>query len=165
VSYIIRPEQLGDEAQIAAMMERAFLGHPYSDGDEADVIARLRDDGDLLLSLVAATQDQVIGQASYSAAQLSNKEEGWMVLGPIAVDPDFQGEGIGRTLIEHGEQAMRNMGAKGITVLGDPAIYARFGFAQHTPMKLDGALGEYLQVKSFGAEIPSATITYARAFG
>ena len=161
----IREERRGDEPAIRAMTLRAFEGHPYSDGDEADVIDRLRADGDLVLSLVAFDGEAMVGQATYSAARLSNGEEGWMVVGPVCVEPARQGQGIGRALIEAGEAAMRTRGAKGITVLGDPALYSRFGYAQHTPMRLEGELGEYLQVKSFGAPIPDATIAYAPAFG
>jgi predicted N-acetyltransferase YhbS len=124
----------------------------------------LRRDGDLLLSLIAVDGDKIIGQVTYSEAILSNGETGWMVIGPVAVDPARQGEGIGRALIAAGEQAMRDRGAKGITVLGDPELYARFGFEPNTPITLEGDLGPYLQVRSFGAAIPEATITYAPAF-
>ncbi|WP_120077390.1 GNAT family N-acetyltransferase [Aurantiacibacter odishensis] len=165
MTWTIREERAGDEPAIRAMTLRAFEGHPYSDGDEADVIDRLRADGDLLLSLVAVEDGEIVGQVTYSSARLSNGEDGWMVFGPIAVEPARQGEGIGRALMDAGEQAMKARGAKGITVLGDPALYARFGYVQHTPLTLEGELGEYLQVKSFGAPIPSATLTYAPAFG
>jgi len=165
MSWTIREERPGDEAAIRAMTERAFAGHPYSDGEEANVIDRLRADGDLVLSLVVTEGEAIIGQATYSAAKLSNGEEGWMVIGPIAVDPSQQGRGIGRALMDAGEAAMKRRGAKGITVLGDPALYAKFGYKRYTPIRLEGELGEYLHVKSFGAAIPVATISYEPAFG
>jgi len=160
----IRPERPGDEATIRAMVRRAFTGHPYSDGDEADVIDRLRADGDLLLSLVAEQDGSIIGQATYSPALLANGEKGWVVLGPVAVDPAHQGKGLGRELIEAGEAIMRERGMKGITVLGDPGIYARFGFAPDTPMWLAGELGWAFQVKSLGGPIPATEQRYVRAF-
>ncbi|MEN7538064.1 GNAT family N-acetyltransferase [Aurantiacibacter flavus] len=165
MSWTIRPERPGDEAAIRALTQRAFLGLPYSDGDEADMIERLRSDDDLLLSLVAEDHRGIIGQITYSRALLSNGEDGWMLIGPISVAPARQREGIGRALIEAGEAAIREMGAKGITVLGDPQLYGRFGFAQHTPLRLEGELTEYFQVKSFGADIPEATVSFAPAFG
>jgi putative acetyltransferase len=94
MSWIIRPERQEDEAAIRTMTLRAFAGHPYSDGDEADVIERLREDGDLLLSLVADDEGTVIGQVTYSHARLSNGEDGWMVVGPVCVEPSRQGEGM-----------------------------------------------------------------------
>lgn len=165
MSWTIREECAGEAEAIRALTERAFDGHPYSDGDEANVIDRLRADGDLLLSLVAVGGKTVLGHAAWSAARLSDGSTGWLVLGPIAVEPAQHGKGIGRALIETGEAHWRARGAKGITVLGDPAFYSRFGFAQHTPLTLPGELGEFLQVRSFGTPIPAATISYVRAFG
>ncbi|WP_137680666.1 GNAT family N-acetyltransferase [Aurantiacibacter suaedae] len=165
MSWTIRPERAGDEAAIAALTQRAFAGHPHSDGSEAEMIARLRRDEDLLLSLVAEDGGEIIGQVTYSRAHLSTGDDGWMLLGPISVAPTRQKEGIGRALTEAGEAAIRKMGAKGITVLGDPQLYSRFGFAQHTPLRLKGELADYLQVKSFGAAVPEATVSFAPAFG
>lgn len=160
----IRPERAGDEAAIRDMVVRAFVGHAYSDGTEQDVIEQLRTDGDLLLSLVAVEGDAIIGQITYSPAILANGEEGWVVLGPVAVDPAHQGRGLGRQLIEAGEEIMRARGASGVTVLGDPALYAHFGFATDTPMWLAGELGWAFQVKSLGPPIPATEQRYVRAF-
>lgn len=165
MTYTIRPEQPGEEVAIHDLVTRAFDGHPYSDGDEQHVIDRLRADGDLVLSLVAVEGDTIIGQITYSRAILLNGDDGWYVLGPVAVEPVHHGKGIGRALIETGEAAMRKRGAKGITVLGNPEIYGRFGFKQETPMWLAGELGWAFQVKSFGAEIPACEQRYVRAFG
>lgn len=165
MKWKIREEQAGDEKAIRELTRRAFEGHPFSDGDEQDVIDRLRADGDLVLSLVAESDARIIGQVTYSRAILSNGEEGWMVVGPIAVEPSHQGMGVARSLMEAGEDAMRRLGARGITVLGDSELYSRWGFRQYTALKLDGGLAEYLQVKSFGSEIPAATLSYAPAFG
>lgn len=160
----IREERPGDEAAIHDMVRRAFIGRPYADGDEQHVIDRLRADGDLLLSLVAEQEGTIIGQITYSPALLENGEDGWVVLGPVAIDPAHQGKGLGRTLIEAGEAIMRARGVKGITVLGNPQIYGRFGFAQNTPMWLAGELGWAFQVKSLSGPIPATEQRYVRAF-
>jgi putative acetyltransferase len=164
VSQSIRPERPGEEAAIRDTVIRAFAGHAYSDGVEQDVIDRLRADGDLLLSLVAEQDGAIIGHATFSPAILENGEDGWVVLGPMAVDPAHKGRGLGRKLIEAGEAIMRERGAKGITVLGDPELYARFGFATDTPMWLAGELGWAFQVKSLGPPIPATEQRYVRAF-
>ena len=160
----IRLEVPGDEDAIRDLVRSAFIGQPYSDGDEQAVIDALRADGDLLLSLVAERDGGIIGQITYSPAILLNGDRGWVVLGPVAVDPPHQGRGIGRALIEAGEAIMRDRGVQGITVLGDPAIYGRFGFAQNTPMWLAGELGWAFQVKSLGPPIPATEQRYVRAF-
>lgn len=164
MSYTIREEQPGEDQAIHAMVTRAFEGHPYSDGDEQDVIDRLREEGDLLLSLVAVQDNTILGQVTYSPAILMNGALGWVVLGPVAVEPSHHGQGIGRALIEAGETIMQERRVKGITVLGDPEIYRRFGFEQDTPMWLAGELGWAFQVKSLGAEIPACEQRYVRAF-
>ena len=160
----IRPERPDEAAAIHAMVTRAFDGHPFSDGDEQDVIDRLRADGELVLSLVAEADGRVLGQVTYSRALLASGEQGWFVLGPVAVEPEHHGKGIGRALIEAGEAAMRERGAKGLTVLGNPDIYRRFGFLQNTPMWLAGELGWAFQVKSFGGPIPDTEQRYVAAF-
>ena len=161
---IIRGEQPGDEAAIHDMVRRAFIGRPYADGDEQDVIDRLRADGDLLLSLVAEAGGAIIGQITFSPAILMNGDRDWVVLGPVAIDPAHQGTGLGRALIVAGEAAMRAAGKAGVTVLGDPAIYGRFGYATGTPMWLAGELSWAFQVKSFGCAIPACEQRYVRAF-
>lgn len=165
MTLALRPERAGEEAAIHALTARAFAGHPHSDGAEPHVIDRLRAAGDLVLSLVALEDDAIVGQVTYSRAILADGSQGWMALGPIAVEPARHGQGIGRALIERGEAEMRALGAKGIVLLGDPAIYRRFGFRQHTPMQLPGELGEFLQVLSFGDPIPAAQVSFAPAFG
>lgn len=164
MNFTIREERDGDEPAIHAMVTRAFDGHPYSDGDEQDVIDRLRADGDLLLSLVALDGDTIIGQAAYSPAILLNGDTDWVVLGPVAVEPAYHGRGIARALIEAGEAEMKNRGKGGITVLGNPDIYSRFGFELGSEMWLAGELGEFFQVKSLGAPIPATEQRYVRAF-
>lgn len=164
MSLILREERPGEAAAIHDMVTRAFRGHAYSDGDEQHVIDRLRDDGDLLLSLVAVDGETILGQITYSPALLMNGDLGWVVLGPVAVEPSHHGQGIGRALIEAGEAIMNERGVKGITVLGNPEIYGRFGFVQNTPMWLAGELGWAFQVKSLGADIPACEQCYVRAF-
>lgn len=164
LDLVQRPEQPGEASAIHALVARAFEGHPYSDGDEQHVIDRLREDGDLALSLVAVLDGQLVGQVAYSPAILMNGETDWYVLGPVAVEPAHQGQGIGRALIEAGEAAMRKRVARGLTVLGNPEIYRGFGFAQNTAMWLAGELGWAFQVKSFGGPIPACEQRYVRAF-
>lgn len=49
-------------------------------------------------------------------------------LGPVAVLPDHQHQGIGTQLIRQGIEQCRQMGSRAMVVLGDPQFYARFGF-------------------------------------
>lgn len=160
----VRAERSGDEAAIHAVNEAAFRDHPHSEGMEPFIVEALRTDGDLALSLVAEVDGAIAGHAAYSKAILSNGDDGWFTLGPIAVLPDRQGQGVGRALMEAGERHWREADAKGIVLLGDPAIYARFGFVRDTPLHITGPLAEYFQVLAFTDAVPEASVTFARAF-
>ncbi|MBO9517600.1 MAG: N-acetyltransferase [Porphyrobacter sp.] len=161
---IIRPERPGDEAAIFAVTEAAFTGHPHSEGTEPAIVDALRADGDLVLSLVAERAGEIVGHVAYSPAALSGGDEGWMALGPISVHPNQQGQGIGRALVEAGSKHWQEAGAKGVVLLGDPALYGRFGFVRETPLHITGPLAEYFQTLPFTAEIPASSVTFAQAF-
>ncbi len=49
-------------------------------------------------------------------------------LAPVAVLPEHQRRGVGRALIEAGNQRIRGTGCPFIIVLGHPDYYQRFGF-------------------------------------
>lgn len=162
--WLIREERPGDEPAIHRVTEAAFKGHCHSEGTEPAIVDALRADGDLALSLVAETDSGIVGHVAFSPARLSGDETGWYTLGPVSVLPERQGQGIGRSLIESGIAHMRNAGAQGVVVLGDPDLYARFGFARGTPLHIAGPLADYFQVLPFVAEAPSATVGFAPGF-
>ena len=113
---------------------------------------------------MAELEGDLVGHAAYSAAILSNGEQGWFALGPIGVLPPRQGLGIGRALVEAGSAMLRDRGASGIVLLGDPDLYARFGFVRDTPLFISGPLAGYFQVLPFVDEIPEAQVRFAPAF-
>lgn len=163
--WTIRPELPGDEAAIYAVNEAAFANHPHSEGTEPAIVDRLRADGDLTLSLVALDDGgEIAGHAAFSAAILSNGEEGWEVLGPIAVLPDRHGQGIARAMLAEAEAILRARGAKGMVLLGDPALYARLGFTRQTPLHITGTLAEYFHAMHFIDDVPNAAVSFAPAF-
>ena len=53
-----------------------------------------------------------------------------MLLGPIAVHPTRQGEGIGGFLIREGLARARDAGVARVLLVGDAPYYSRFGFAR-----------------------------------
>lgn len=59
-------------------------------------------------------------------------DEGWpaLLLGPIAVHPIRQGEGLSAELIERSLALARNDGWRRVVLVGDAPYYGRFGFAQ-----------------------------------
>lgn len=161
----IRAELPEDVAAIRSVTAAAFIDHPHSDGTEPAIVDALRADGDLALSLVAEIDGEIIGHVAFSRAILSSGEDGWYALGPISVTPERQGQGIGRALVEAGIAHWRAAGARGLVLLGDPALYGRFGFVRGTPLHIEGPLAEYFQVLPFVPAIPASSVTFAPAFG
>ena len=161
----IRPERAGDEAAIHGVVAAAFDGHPHSDGSEPGIVDALRADGDLAISLVAEEGGAIVGHVAFSPVSVSDGCQGWFGLGPAAVDPARQGEGIGTALIERGLDLLRDRGAAGCVVLGDPAYYARFGFAHDPALTYPGPPPEYFQRLVIGNSGAQGVVAYARAFG
>lgn len=56
-----------------------------------------------------------------------------VLLGPLAVCPSMQGQGMGRALVGHGLQAARDAGWDICLVSGEPSYYLPFGFEAAPP--------------------------------
>lgn len=59
-----------------------------------------------------------------------------ILLGPLAVEPALQGQGIGRALLHHGLTAVRRAGHGICVVVGDPGYYRPFGFVNAASLGL-----------------------------
>ena len=162
---MVRREKPADIPIIRTIVSDAFEDHLHSDGREAAIVDALRREGDLSLSMVAEVDGEIVGYIAFSQSLTSDGERGWVALGPVAVRPDRQGTGIGRALIERGIAMCYGLGAKGVVVLGDPALYRRFGFKPDTPLCIDGELDNYFQVLPLSTPAPEATLDFAPAFG
>lgn len=161
----LREERAGDEAVIAALASAAFEGVPYSDGTEAAIIDALRKAGALTLSLVAEDERGICGHAAFSPVRISGEGAGWYGLGPVSVAPERQGAGIGGALIREGLTRLREMGAAGCVVLGDPGYYPRFGFQADPALRYAGAPAEYFMALNFTGAEASGEVTYHPGFG
>jgi putative acetyltransferase len=162
----IRPEQPEDAAAIGALVTAAFKSAPVSGGNEAEIVRRLRADGDLTISLVAENLDlAVIGHAAFSPITIPDGTPDWYALGPVSVIPLRQKVGIGSSLTEAGLARLREIGAAGCVVLGDPAYYSRFGFAHDPALTCPGPHPEYLQRIVFRNPPPAGEVRFARGFG
>ncbi|EAQ00167.1 GCN5-related N-acetyltransferase [Janibacter sp. HTCC2649] len=167
---IIRRERLEDHAAIAALHDDAF---PRVDGAarsvESALIDELRGDGDVIeeLTFVAELDGEVIGHVMCSAATLG--EEPSVGLGPIAVAPALQQQGIGAALIASVIASAEQRGDAAIVLLGDPAYYAHFGFvaaSQHHVRSPGAWEDQYFQIKTLRAWRPeqAGPFRYAPAF-
>ncbi len=53
-----------------------------------------------------------------------------LLLGPVAVHPTHQGEGLGGVLIRHSLAEARLQGWTQVILIGDASYYGRYGFAR-----------------------------------
>lgn len=81
-----------------------------------------------------------------------------------SVLPGRQGQGIGSRLMKAALAELRNQGAAGCVVLGDPGYYGRFGFNTCAGLELPGVPQEYFQALSFGADLLTGTVQYHESF-
>lgn len=132
MNIIVRPEAGADAEAIRAVHLLAF--HPSI--DEADLVARLHDDGDSVLSLVAEHKGEIVGHAMLSRMSVSGDGRAYRALGlaPVGVRPWAQDGGVGSKLIRAALAEAETAGEELIFVLGDPDYYARFGFSQDAAM-------------------------------
>jgi predicted N-acetyltransferase YhbS len=161
----IRPERAGDEGAIHALTEAAFRDMPFSDGDEQDLVDQLRADGDLTLSLVAEDAERIVGHIAFSPVSISDGSKDWFGLGPVSVRPELHGQRIGSALVKRGLADLRERGARGTVLLGDPAYYTRFGFAHDPGLTYPGPPAEYFQRLVLEGAAPQGIVRYAAAFG
>lgn len=160
----LRAEQPQDLPGIHQLTRLAFSGRPYAGGDEQDVIDRLRRAGALTLSLVAEVDGQLVGQVTFSPAQLSDGSGPWFALGPVSVLPEFQGKGIGAALIRKGLTQIQAGGALGCILTGNPDYYRRFGFElapRNTPAE---EAPEYFMLKLLGAPAADGVFAFHPGF-
>jgi putative acetyltransferase len=120
---IIRNEYRDDFDQIALINELAF-GQPT----EARLIDALRENGKIILSLVAEANRKVVGHILFSPASIEGNDIKLAALGPMAVLPRHQRHGIGTMLVHDGIALCRTLGYRAIVVVGHPEYYPRFGF-------------------------------------
>ncbi len=156
----LREETAADIPLIRALITRAFAPMPFSSQTEAAIVDALRDRGKLSVSLIAEDEGNVVGHVAFSPVAIDGADLGWYGLGPIAVAPEWQGQGIGRALMDAGLA----LGARGCFLLGDPAFYSRFGFQADAKLTLPGVPAEYFQAATFSGDTPSGEVTYDEGF-
>ncbi len=131
MSINIRRETPADIEAIFRIEAAAFEGEAH-----AELVNLLRADDALLLSHVAVLNDEIVGHAAYSRLTVTDGDhvQFFPALGPIGVEPRFQGVGIGSALVRAGLGAMRDMGHGLLFLVGSPGYYPRFGFQPALPL-------------------------------
>ena len=112
--------------------------------------------------MVAEAKGQIVGQVALSPATIGAGK--YLCLGPLAVLPEFQGQGIGSDLMAHALGVAQAYGRDGVVLMGDPAYYRRFGFKRYAAVTFEGEGADYIQVLSFGPD-PKGAVRFHPVFG
>ena len=161
---IIRSEAFEDIDAIYRMTADAFAPQEYSDGTEPDIINGLRRAASLKFSFVAEENGVILGHVAISPVAIEG-HTGWYGLGPIAVTPKRQKQGIGSALMQRALSELSQINAGGCVLVGDPAYYERFGFSSNGTLTYADVPTEYVQFNCLNGSEPSGEIIYHRAFG
>jgi predicted N-acetyltransferase YhbS len=127
--FTLRPETKDDWWEVEALYDLCF-----APGREALSSYRLRDDIPPVASLsrVARDDEGMLGGAiRYWPVRVA--EQRVLLLGPVAVHPTAQGEGLGGALIRDSLAQAQAEGWARVLLVGDAPYYQRFGF-----WKIDG---------------------------
>lgn len=120
----LKPEQPDDWWEVEALYDLCF-----APGREALSSYRLRDDIDPVaeLSLVARDGDGILaGAIRFWPVRVGGAAV--LLLGPVAVHPTRQGEGLGGVLIRDALAVARTLDWARVMLIGDAPYYGRFGF-------------------------------------
>ncbi len=126
--------QLSEETAADWWEVEALYDLCFAPGREALSSYRLRDNIPPVsgLSLVARDRDAILaGAIRYWPVRVGAQPA--LLLGPVAVHPTRQGEGLGALLIQDSLDRARDSGWQRVMLVGDAPYYNRFGF-----WKLDG---------------------------
>ena len=159
---MIRLEEPGDAGGVRDLLEACFPGF-----GEADLVQRLRADGDIVLSLVAEDEGVVVGYIAFS--RLKVEDEGSVfnavALAPLAVYTEYQQQGISVRLVRESHTYLAYMGESLSVVLGEPTYYTRFGYSHRRAAHFTSDYqSPYLMAISFGAAPWEGRLVYPAAF-
>lgn len=116
----------GDDATIQSLLDNVFGAERFG-----KAAYRLRDGRAPVaaLSFVACDESRgLLGTIRFWEIQISDTRA--LLLGPLAVDPACQGQGIGKGLIARGFEAATELGFDLVLLVGDQTYYSASGFAR-----------------------------------
>jgi predicted N-acetyltransferase YhbS len=128
VNVVVRPERAGDRFDVDALVASAF-----GPGRYAKSAYRLREGVQAIdsLSFVAELDGKIVGTVRYWPVDIGGTAA--IMLGPIAVHPSMQGQGIALQLMQTSLAAAKAQHHRIVVLVGDEPYYARVGFERINP--------------------------------
>ena len=126
------PEQADDWWEVEALYDLCF-----APGREALSSYRLRDDVPQVEGLSQVARDELgilAGAIRFWPVMVGGHPT--LLLGPVAIHPTHQGEGLGGSLIRDSLAKAREAGWERCMLVGDAPYYLRFGFTRLNGVKM-----------------------------
>ena len=161
---IIRDQTDADFDAVHELVIAAFKTMPYAAGTEQFIMDTLWKTGAATVALVAEDGGAIVGQAAFSKTLAGGKDVGWHGCGPVSILPERQKQGVGSALMRAGLERLRALGSMGCVVVGDPAYYPRFGFANPDTMFEPGVPPEFFMAICFDGPMPNGEVKFDEAF-
>ena len=166
-----RFKKMTEEDFVCEVVQKAFLKETQSDHNEHNLVRALLKSDDFIkdLSLTAKFKGMIVGYILFTKVKVG--EETLLTLAPLAVLPRFQKKGIGKSLIEKGHKVAKDLGYKGIVVLGHAEYYKKFGYEPASkwnikcPIEVPDENFMAIELYPGALENISGTVQYAPEFG
>lgn len=166
----IRQEQPEDHKAVFQLNSLAF----QQDG-EARLVEALRLNSEVFvpeLSLVALIDDKIVGHILFTKIKIIDgaQQTACLALAPVAVNPDFQNQGIGSQLIKNGLMKAKALGYTAVIVLGHEHYYPKFGFLPASkygvrcPFEVPDEVFMALELVENGLKGVHGTVKYPKEF-
>lgn len=117
------PEQFDHHAAIETIAAEAFGPGRFARAAERvrEMAAHAAD-----LSFVAEHGGEIIGSVRLTPIRVGDAPS--LLLGPLAVRPDYKNRGVGKALMRLAAEAAREAGEGSIILVGDPPYYQPLGY-------------------------------------
>ncbi|MDT8343019.1 MAG: N-acetyltransferase [Thermohalobaculum sp.] len=128
-------ERDGDAWEVEALYDLCF-----APGRGALSSYQLREGVEPVADLCTIARDEfdsVVGAIRYWPVLVGAGEWPALLLGPVAVHPTLQGEGLGALLITETLDLAKKAGWERVILVGDEPYYRRFGFRRDLALALD----------------------------
>ena len=149
----IRKELVKDIGAREALLDLCFGEARFAKASERLREGRLPADG---LSFAAVDRGRVVGSVRLWHVTAGPGRPA-LLLGPLAVHPDWRGRGIGAALMRRALREAAQLGHRAVLLVGDAPYYGRFGFSAEKT----GALwlpGPYEKDRLLAREIVSGAL-------
>jgi hypothetical protein len=140
----IRLENESDYVEVEELVRNSFWNVYRPGAYEHFIVHNLRNDESFIAKLAYVIEDEgkIVGHINYSKGEIRYGDERVpaAILGPVAVDKEYQNQGLGSKIITYTLSIAQKDGIPFVLVVGDENYYSRFGFetASKYNLYLDG---------------------------